>query len=156
MSKRQTNQTAHDDADFQDFQNLKRPSSGFLSTLKYLPVGLLTSVIGIVLYVTVRGLCITTQIPYVVVGYLVGALGLTFAYNNVAKSIQKQRSKQFKNNYSSIEGIWFSLFYNNAFYIFLLFFFSQIAFSSIAAQTSLVLAQLLSSVIPAWLSSLSN
>ncbi|KAK8900017.1 hypothetical protein M9Y10_002340 [Tritrichomonas musculus] len=156
-NRQQANTTPEDDeSQFAEFKNVKRQSSGFLGSLKFLPFGLITSAIGVLLYVTVRGLDINLNIPYIVVGYAVAAICLTFSYQNVAKWVKKQRSIQLKGNYEGPEGLWFSLFYNNAFYVFLAFFFSHIVFSSIAAPTSLVLTQVCASALPAWISSLSN
>lgn len=156
-NRQQANQTPEDDESaYADFKKVKTQSSGFLSSLKFLPFGLFTSAIGVLLYLQVRGLDINTHIPYIVVGYVFAAICLTFSYNNVSKWVKKQRSKQLKENYEGSECIWFSLFYNNAFYVFLAFFFSHILFSSIAAPTALVLTQVCASVLPAWISSLSN
>lgn len=156
-NRQQANQTPEDDeSQFADFKKAKRQSSGFLSSLKFLPFGLFTSAIGVLLYLQVRGLDINVHIPYIVVGYAFAAICLTFAYSNVSKWVQRQRSIQLKVSYEGSECLWFSLFYNNAFYVFLAFFFSHIVFSSISAPTSLVLTQVCASVLPAWISSLSN
>ncbi|OHT16126.1 hypothetical protein TRFO_13453 [Tritrichomonas foetus] len=154
---RNTRQTANtpedEEAAFAGISPTKRPSS--FDALKYLPFALLTSLLSILLYTSVRGLEIQNDLPYVIVGYLAGAAALTFAYHNVARWIKKQRSVQMKGTYQGSEGLWFTLFYNNAIYVFLLFICSHIFFTSFPAATSLVLTQLIATIPPAYLSSLS-
>ncbi|OHS95645.1 hypothetical protein TRFO_38207 [Tritrichomonas foetus] len=156
MSHRKSTQntSGEDEHDFSDFRPVKK-QAGAVAALKYLPFALITSLVSVLLYVAVRGLDLATQIPYVIAGYVAGVVGLVFAYYNVARWVTKQRSIQLKTTYEGSESLWFTLFYNNALYVFFLFLCSHVIFSSVAAQTSLVLTQVVASSIPALLSSFS-
>ncbi|KAH0787791.1 translocon-associated protein subunit gamma-like [Histomonas meleagridis] len=137
--------------------------TGFSVHIKYLPFALITSLIGIILYITVGGIDLKVHIPYVVVAYACGVFGLTVAYSFIAQWVIKQRNlqkknakKQAKGEVRESEGLWFTLFYNNAFYCFLLLINSHILFSTFHPTTSMILSQLCSALIPAWLSSMSK
>jgi uncharacterized membrane protein len=127
-----------------------RRSSKLTSKLKFLFPGLLFSALGILLYLSVGGVNFISDLPYLGVALVIGGFGLSVAYSNVAAWVRKQRSIQ--NIESGSEGLWFSLFYNNAFYIFLLFLGSHLVFSTLNPSTSLVLTQLFAVVVPAWMS----
>ena len=153
--KNQQQNPTQDEDDLSGFVNQKK-KSGITALLTYLPFAFLTSIVSIILYVTVRGLDVQADIPYVAVGYAVSVVGLTLAYRNVAEWVKFQRAKQIRNVDIGTEGLWLSLFYNNAFYIFLLFFFSHIVFSSFPASSSFLLTQLIASFLPVWVSSLAK
>jgi hypothetical protein len=106
------------------------------------------------LYIAVSGLDFAAQLPSVVVAHAIGAAGLAHAYWNVAAWVRKQRSTQKLPDTG--EGLWFSLFYNNAFYIFLLFLGSHLVFSTLTPAVSLVLTQLVAVLLPAWMSRFSK
>jgi hypothetical protein len=135
-------------------QIVPQRSGSFLSKLKYSIPGLLFSSLGILLYLSVGGISLNAELPYLVAAFVIGAGGLAVAYANVAAWVHKQRSIQKVD--SGSEGLWFSLFYNNAFYIFLLFLGSHLVFSTLSPSTSLVLTQLCAVAVPAWMSTLSK
>lgn len=123
---------------------------------KYAPFAAVFSFIGILLYVLVGGVS-TADVPYMAIAYAVGVAGLTVAYLNVAKWVINARSVQMKPaKYEGVEHVWFTLFYNNAFYVFMLFFCSHIVFSGLQPKTAMILTQLCAAAIPAWMSSLSK
>ena len=141
-----------------EYQNIAasiKRQSGFTKYLKFVPFGLVFSAIGIMLYVFVGGVEIPKDVPYIAAAYGIGVIGLTSAYSNVASWVVKERSRQIK-DYKGSEHIWFSLFYNNAFYIFLLLLGSHIVFSTLQPTTSLIITQILAVAIPAWMPSLSK
>ena len=146
------------------FSNLRvQRKSGISVHLKYLPFALIFNLIGIVLYVTVGDVDLKVHIPFIIIAYACGVTGLTVAYSNVSKWVTKQRNIQKKNaknqakeEVNDAEGLWFTLFYNNAFYCFLLLLSSHIPFSSFTPATSMILSQVCSTVIPAWSTSLSK
>jgi hypothetical protein len=129
-------------------------STGVPSVIKYFPVALVFAAIGILLYLSVGGVNLDGDIPYIIVAYAIGALGLALAYGNVATWVNKQRAIQ--KVAVTGEAPWFSLFYNNAFYVFLLFLGSHLLFSTLTPATSLVLTQALAALLPAWMSTLSK
>ena len=142
---------------------LTQRSSGTLNYIKYLPFAFIFSLLCVILYVTVGGVDIKSDIAYVIGAYAIGVVGLTIAYSKVSSWVVKQRSIQMKNNKKNVnkevkssEGIWFTIFYNNAFYFFLLHINSQLLFSNLQPTASMILSQLFASLIPAWMSSLSK
>ena len=156
------NQTAEDQEELFRELGSKRQASGISRNIKLLPFGLIFSLIGIILYITVGGVNIQEQIIYIVIAYAIGAAGLTFAYSQVAQWVTKQRSIQMKNNKNvkdqvkESEGLFFTLFYNNAFYCFLLLIDSHLLFTNFQPAVSMILSQLCASFIPAWISSFSK
>jgi putative flippase GtrA len=144
---------ANDEAEFQELAlKAKRRRSGFWAHIRFLPLGVLFAAIGIVLYWFVGGVDPMTTVPYLVIAYAIGVVGLTISYSLVAAWVEKQRAGQTVQA-SGAEYIWFSLFYTNAFYVFLLFLGSHIVFSSLSPVTSLLLTQSLAAGVPAWMSS---
>lgn len=142
---------------------MQRQSKGNLSYFKYLPFALIFSTLCLILYITVGGVDIKKDIPYVVVAYAIGVFGLTVSYARVSAWVVKQRSVQMKNNkkgakgtVKATEGLWFTLFYNNAFYVFLLLINSHLVFSNLQPTASMILSQVCASLIPAWMSTLSK
>lgn len=123
----------------------KSDSRGF--QLKYIPFGIVSSSLTILLYLTVGGCNLLTDKVYLAVAYAIGVIALSFAYGNVAKWCRQQK----KMNGSPL---FFSLFYNNAFYVFLLVFCASILFPGLKPAYGLILTQILSVGLPAWLSSL--
>ncbi|KAH0792232.1 hypothetical protein GPJ56_003758 [Histomonas meleagridis] len=155
-------QTEEDQESLYSNLGVKR-KAGFSVHMKYLPLALIFSAIGILLYITVGGVDLKAHIPYIVIAYAAGVAGLTVAYSYVAQWVIKQRNvqkknakKQAKGEVREAEGLWFSLFYNNAFYCFLLLINSHLLFSTLHPTTSMVLSQLCAAFIPAWLASLSK
>ncbi|KAH0793357.1 translocon-associated protein subunit gamma-like [Histomonas meleagridis] len=140
----------------------KRQPRGFSKSLKFLPFGLIFSLIGVILYVAVGGVDIKEQIVYIIVAYAIGVVGLTVAYAQVAEWVTKQRSVQMKSKKTAqvqvkaSEGVFFTLFYNNAFYCFLLLIGSHLIFSNFQPAASMILSQVCASFIPAWISSFSK
>ena len=128
-----------------------RPT-GLKVYLPYLPVSMIFSFIGILLFTVVGGVDLKTDLPYVVVVYVIGAIGLAVAYSRVAAWIARQK----KGSASKSEQLMFTLFYNNAFYIFLVFLGSHLVFSGFQPTTSMILTQLAAVFIPAWMASLSK
>ena len=128
-----------------------RPT-GFKAHAKYLPISLIFSFIGILLFTVVGGVNLKTDLAYVIVVYVIGVVGLTIAYSRVATWIGKQK----KGSTSKSEQLMFTLFYNNAFYIFLVFLGSHLVFSGLQPTTSMVVTQLVAVFLPAWMSSLSK
>jgi hypothetical protein len=95
------------------------------------------------------------DIPYLAVAYVFGIAGLTRAYAAVSYWLVTERMKA-KLACGGWEKIWFTLFYNNSFYVFLLFLGSQLIFSTFHPSTSLILTQALAVLLPAWMPSLSK
>ena len=110
--------------------------------------GMITSFSGILLFSAVRGLKMKENIPYVVVSVPLSSAGLALAYSKIEKWMKKMRSVQVHGHYEVSEGFWFTIFYNNAFYIFLLFFFSHIVFNSQSPRVSFVLTQITAAFTP--------
>lgn len=142
---------------------MQRHSSGSLSYFKYVPFAVVFSLLCLILYVTVGGVDIKKDIAYVIVAYAIGVFGLTISYTRVSAWVIKQRSVQMKNNkkgtkneVKATEGLWFTLFYNNTFYLFLLLINSHLIFSTLQPTASMILSQLCASLIPAWMSTLSK
>jgi predicted tellurium resistance membrane protein TerC len=102
----------------------------------------------------VGGVNLKDDLPYLIVAHAIGIVGLAAAYSNVARWVKKQRAIQ--NIPNTGEELWFSLFYNNAFYVFLLFLGSHLVFSTLSPATSLILTQLAAVLLPAWMSTLSK
>jgi hypothetical protein len=142
-----------DDSEFEDLKKLVS-RQGTSSFVRYLPFAFIFSTISVLLYLSVSGVDLVAHLPYVIVAYVVGVVGLTHAYQNVSAWVRKQRSLQKLADTG--EGLWFSLFYNNAFYIFLLFLGSHLVFSTLSPAISLVLTQLVAVLLPAWMSRLSK
>ena len=153
--KRQQEQVNEED-EYNSLKATAKKSSGFAKHLLYVPFGLIFSALGILLYVFVGGVELQADVPYIATAYAIGAIGLTVAYSNVAQWVIKQRSQQLKKSYEGSEGVWFSLFYNNAFFVFLLLLGSHLVFSTLQPSTSMILTQLCAAAIPAWMSSLSK
>lgn len=145
-----------EEEEYNSLRATAKKSSGFARHIKYVPLGLIFSALGVLLYVFVGGVELQADIPYIVAAYLAGAVGLTLAYSNVSAWVSKQRSQQLKASYEGSEGVWFSLFYNNAFFVFLLLLGSHLVFSTLPPTTSMILTQLCAAAIPAWMSSLSK
>lgn len=141
--------------EYRALQSTVKKQSTVVDLLKFVPFALITSLLCVGLYITVGGVDYENQIPYIAVAYVLGVIGLTYSYANVAKWVSKQRSIQ-KRESSSAEGLWFTLFYNNAFYIFLLLLFSSVVFCSLKPSTSMILTQAVASLIPAWISSIGD
>lgn len=125
---------------------VKKSDSGAFQ-LKYIPFGLVSSLLTILLYLTVGGCNLLTDKIYLGVAYGIGVIALTFAYGNVAKWCRQQKKM-------AGSPLFFSLFYNNAFYVFLLTFCSSILFPGLKPAYGLILTQIISVGLPAWLSSL--
>jgi hypothetical protein len=143
---------ADDDAEYQELAlTTKKRRSGFWAHVRFLPLGLVFAALGIVLYWFVGGVNPKTDVVYLVVAYGIGVAGLTVSYSYVATWVEKQRVSSVGS-----EHVWFSLFYTNAFYVFLLFLGSHIVFSSLSPVTSLLLTQFFAVGVPAWMSSLSK
>lgn len=123
----------------------KADTRGF--QLKYIPFGLVSACLTILLYLTVGGCNLLADKIYLAVSYAIGVVCLTIAYSNVAKWCRMQK----KMNGSPL---FFSLFYNNAFYIFLLVFCASVLFPGLKPAYGLVLTQIISVGIPAWFSTL--
>lgn len=158
MSRKSSPAQPRDEDIAEEYNQLRthvKKQSTFVEVVKYAPVALITSLLCIALYVTVGGVDYETQIPYLAVAYLIGVVGLTLSYSNVAKWVCKQRSIQ-KREASGAEAFWFTLFYNNAFYVFLLLLFSSVVFCSLKPATSLILTQAVSALIPAWISNIGD
>lgn len=146
MSNKPTNTQQQIEDDYSDLmQNVQRTDS-FIHHLKYIPFAVITAAVGVLLYITVGGIDLQKDMNFVIGGYAAAVIGLTFSYSYVNTWGQKQKASQSSSN------LWFSLFYNNAFYVFMLLFFSQIVCSGMNPTTSMIIAQVTSSVIPAWLS----
>jgi hypothetical protein len=133
-----------------------RRVTGVTLHLRYLPFGFIFSLLEIFLYVTVCGVSLTDDLPYIIVAYLIGVAGLTIAYSFVAQWVQRKRSAATKSPVTGSEHVWFALFYNNAFYVFLVFLGSHLLFSTIDAKISLVLTQVVAVGLPAWMSGLAK
>ncbi len=73
--------------------------------------------VGVLLYVTVGGVNIAKDYLYVIGVTVIGTIGLTLAYSHVANWLNKQK----KGTSTKAEQLMFTLFYNNAFYVFLVF-----------------------------------
>jgi xanthine/uracil permease len=147
---------ADEEAEYQELaQGSKKRVTGFAAYIRFLPLGLLFAGIGVCLYLFVGGVDLKTDLPYVVVAYAVGVVGLTISYSLVARWVQRRRSAQ-KVTGGRAEHVWFSLFYTNSFYVFLLFLGSHIVFPGLGPLTSLILTQVVAAILPAWLSSLSK
>ena len=127
-------------------------ASGLKAHIKYLPAALIFSFVGILLFVTVGGVSMKTDMVYIAGVYGIGVAGLTMAYSRVATWMGKQK----KGSTSATEQMLFTLFYNNAFYVFLVFLGSHLVFSGLQPITSMVLTQLVAVFLPAWLASLSK
>ena len=113
----------------------------------YLPFGLIASFLCVILFVTVGGADLEKDKIYFGISYALGAIALTMAYSNVARWCKVQKSMKGK-------PVFFSLFYNNAFYVFSLLLCSSIIFSGLKPAYNLLLSQTISVALPAWLSSL--
>ena len=123
---------------------------------KYAPFAAVFSFVGVLLYVAVGGVAMT-DVPYMAIAYAVGVAGLTVAYLNVAKWVMTARAIQMKPvKYEGVEHVWFTLFYNNAFYVFMLFLGSHIIFSGLQPKIAMIMTQVCAVAIPAWMSSLSK
>jgi hypothetical protein len=133
-----------------------RRVTGFTVHLRYLPFALVFAALEILLFVAVCGVNVVDDLPYVVVTYVVGVCGLALSYSYVAQWVQKKRTSATKAHVSSSEHIWFTLFYNNAFYVFLFFLGSHLLFSSLDAKISLVLTQVVAVGLPAWMSGMAK
>lgn len=127
-----------------------RSTYTFADRLKFLPFAAASSLLCILLYITVGGIEVSRHLIYIIISYAIGVAGLTFAYSNVAFWIKRQKSGS-----SGAAALWFSIFYNNAFYVFDLILFSTIVFPSFASTTAIILTQVCSVALPAWLSSIS-
>ena len=132
---------------------VKKQSSSFSQVVKYIPISALVSAIGIFLYYVVAGLDLTTDLPYMAVALIIGTLGLASAYRNVAKWVKVNIAKSTKAEVKGMEHNFFSIFYNNAFYFFLLILLACKLFTNMKPTYSLLIAQLVSAGFPAWLSS---
>jgi len=146
---RRNNQNTPQDEDYAHLQSTTKKSSGFALYMKTLPIALASSLLCVLLYCTVGGILIPQHLPYIAIAYGIGVFGLTVAYSNVSIWSKQQKSA------SKSSGYWFSIFYNNAFYVFLLILNSSIVFSSFKPTTSMILAQIVSVALPAWLSGMS-
>ena len=113
----------------------------------YLPFGLITSLLSVVLFLTVGGADLEKDKIYFGISYALGAIALTMAYTNVNKWCHAQKAMNGN-------PLFFSLFYNNAFYVFSLILCSSIIFSGLKPAYNLLLSQTISVALPAWLSSL--
>ena len=136
------------DEEFATLQEDTKKSSTSLQYIKTLPFAAISSFLCIILYLTVGGVEIQTQIPYVIVSYLIGVFGLTLSISNVNTWARQKKV-------ASSSPLWFSVFYNNSFYVFLLVINSSVVCSSFRPTTSMILAQLISVFLPAWLSGMS-
>lgn len=127
-----------------------------ISAIKYVPFSLLTSSIGFLIFYSVGSIDFKSDLISIIVSYVIGIVGLTIAYHFIAEWTSKQRKLVNRNASTGMESIFFSLFYNNAIYVFLLLICSSLIFSSLNSHISMILSQTIAAAIPAWLSSLSS
>ena len=143
----------HEEIEEQQYQELRNSQvpkrqvhkKGF--SFKYLPYAVLTSLLTVLLFTTVGGCDLEADLGYFVFSYAVGVILLTVAYTNVVKWCKTQKS-------SRGSAVLFSLFYNNAFYVFSLILCSSVIFSGLIPRYNLILSQVISVGLPAWLSTL--
>lgn len=114
--------------------------------LVYIPFAAVFGSLSVILYWMAGGLDLTSDLPFMAVGYILSVLGLTGAYSNVARWCQSQNSES--------NSIFFSVFYNNSFFVFLLVFFSSLIFSNMSPHIGLIFTSIASSWIPMYLSTL--
>ncbi|EAX99143.1 hypothetical protein TVAG_115470 [Trichomonas vaginalis G3] len=139
-------QTEDQQYEYLKSQQVKKADSGSFQVV-YIPFGLIFSGLTILLYLLIGGCTIEADKIYLAVSYGIGAVLLTIAYSNVAKWCHAQK----KMNGSPL---FFSLAYNNAFFVFLLIFCATVLFPGLKPAYGLVLTQTIAVAIPAWLSTL--
>ena len=142
-----------------EYASLKGQSRGSATVrrLMFIPFSAIFSSLGVLLYIVVGGVDVKADFPYIAAAYAIGSIGLAIAYSNVSSWVAKQRAQQLKSSdFSGTEHVWFTLFYNNAFYVFLILLCSHLLFANLQPTTSMTLAQLASVAVPAWMSSLSK
>lgn len=132
---------------------LKKEKSGNISKIVFIPFALLTGALGVLLYLQVGGVIIEDHLNYLIGSYLVAVIGLTLAYSNVATWCLRQRTPEAPA--SKVNVVAFTLFYNNAFYVFMLLICSHVICYGMRPAISLCIAQTVATLIPAWLSSFS-
>ena len=160
MSRKKSPQQAPeqnvDEENEEAFLNKNRSKTSPVAAFKYVPVSLATALLGILIFYAVGSIDFQKDIVFIGLTYLIGVAGLTVAYFSVAEWTNKQRKLSNKNATPGLESFFFTIFYNNAIYVFLLLFGSSILFSSFSSPAiSMILSQALASFIPAWLPSLS-
>lgn len=129
-----------------DLQQNVQKVSKYGSPIRFVLPALITSLCCIILYATVGGIDLKdrSHLMYSVIAYIIGVALLFYAYDMVNKWILRQgKSKSFG------EAFWFSVFYCNAFYIFLVMACGSFGFSSFTPAQSIILTQLTATVIPA-------
>ena len=135
------------ESDFTELSNLSSKGRGrHVEYLIYLPFAAIFGSLSVILYWMVGGLDLTSDLPFMAAGYILSVLGLTGAYSNVARWCQRENSGS--------NSIFFSVFYNNSFFVFLLVFFSSLIFSNMAPHIGLIFTSIASSWIPLYLSTL--
>ena len=156
MSRNQSPQNDNEETE-EAFLAKNRSKTSPVSAIKYLPFSLLTALIGVLIFYAVGKITFQNDKIYIYISYIIGVVGLTIAYYLVAEWTSKQRKTSDKNASTGLESYFFTVFYNNAIYVFLLLVGSSILFSSFSSQAiSLILSQALASCVPAWLASLSK
>jgi hypothetical protein len=160
MSRSRSPQGRHapqlnEDEEYAQLAMMKR-SSGVALHIKYVPFALIFSLLEVALYVAVGSVNLTTDLPYLAVAYVIGVAGLAVSYSLVAQWVEKKRAAALKGQVTGSEHIWFTLFYNNAFYVFLVFLGSHLLFSTLPPTIAIILTQAVAVGVPAWMSGLAK